>query len=255
MACALVIPKQPVRPEISWIPSLEVFTDRVERLQALYPNRRTTLPSGWPIEVNTERAWAGADFQSEDDFVLHFSAEDVAEIEAGLAHFKGKSAPFSSSHLSSPPSSCQNTPSPLSPFAGTAITNKINTKALPGNHSQEDVNQTTFPLPNLGGRLVEASKVIHEGRGFVVMRGLEPTKYSSLDNMLLYLGVTSYIAETRGMQDYDGRMVRTWSQTPIPLGSVAADTHSLLQCTSSPSLRTLASTVPCPTRPMSTAHR
>ncbi len=98
MACALVIPMEPVRPEISWIPSLEVFTDRVEKLQALYPHRRTTLPSGWPTEVNTERAWAGADFQSQDDFVLQFSAEDVAEIEAGLAHFKGKFAfcPFPS---------------------------------------------------------------------------------------------------------------------------------------------------------------
>ena len=108
MACALVIPKEPVRPEISWIPSLDVFTDRVERLQALYPNRRTTLPRGWPTEVNTERTWAGADFKSEDDFVLHFSAEDVAEIEAGLAHFKGKCAvcPFPSpllSHTSSLP--------------------------------------------------------------------------------------------------------------------------------------------------------
>ena len=90
MACALVIPMGPVRPEISWIPSLEVFTDRVEKLQALYPHRLTTLPSGWPTEVNTDRAWTGADFQSQDDFVLHFGAEDVAEIEAGLAHFKGK---------------------------------------------------------------------------------------------------------------------------------------------------------------------
>jgi hypothetical protein len=42
-----------------------------------------------------------------------------------------------------------------------------------------------------------------------VLRGLQPDKYSSLDNMLLYLGVTSYIAEKRGMQDYDGRMIRT----------------------------------------------
>ncbi len=102
MACALVIPMEPVRPEISWIPSLEVFTDRVEKLQALYPHRRTTLPSGWPTEVNTERAWAGVDFQSQDDFVLHFGAEDVAEIEAGLAHFKGKFAfcPFPSPPVS-----------------------------------------------------------------------------------------------------------------------------------------------------------
>lgn len=77
------------RPEISWIPSLKVFKERVEKLRALYPNRRTTLPPGWPTQVNAARAWAGSDFESEDDYVLHLSAEDVAEIEAGLAHFKG----------------------------------------------------------------------------------------------------------------------------------------------------------------------
>jgi hypothetical protein len=49
---------------------------------------------------------------------------------------------------------------------------------------------------------------IHDGRGFVVLRGLQPDKYSNFDNILLYLGVTSYIAEKRGMQDFDGRMIR-----------------------------------------------
>lgn len=79
--------------------------------------------------------------------------------------------------------------------------------ALPGNLGPDDVNQTTFPLPSLGSRLVEVSKIIHDGRGFVVLRGLPPDRYSNYDNILLYLGVTSYIAETRGMQDFDGRML------------------------------------------------
>lgn len=55
---------------------------------------------------------------------------------------------------------------------------------------------------------MEASEIIHDGRGFVVLRGLQPDKYSNFDNILLYLGVTSYIAEKRGMQDFDGRMIR-----------------------------------------------
>ena len=42
----------------------------------------------------------------------------------------------------------------------------------------------------------------------MVLRGLNPDKYSNFDNILLYLGVTSYIAERRGMQDFDGRMIR-----------------------------------------------
>ncbi|KAK3954269.1 hypothetical protein QBC32DRAFT_232702 [Pseudoneurospora amorphoporcata] len=71
----------------------------------------------------------------------------------------------------------------------------------------DDVSESTFPLPTLGPKLSEISDIIHTGRGFVVLRGLEPDKYSSTDNILLYLGVTSYIAETRGMQDFDGRMI------------------------------------------------
>ncbi|KAK3337963.1 hypothetical protein B0H65DRAFT_591981 [Neurospora tetraspora] len=71
----------------------------------------------------------------------------------------------------------------------------------------DDVSKDNFPLPNLGSKLEEVADIIHNGRGFVILRGLEPDKYSSVDNILLYLGVTSYIAETRGMQDFDGRMI------------------------------------------------
>jgi hypothetical protein len=78
------------RPDISWIPSFKVFRDRVERLRALYPDRRTTLPPGWPAQVDAPRAWASSNFESENDYVLRLSAEDIAEIEAGLAHFKGQ---------------------------------------------------------------------------------------------------------------------------------------------------------------------
>jgi hypothetical protein len=176
------------RPDIAWIPSFKVFKDRVERLQSLYPNRRTTLPLGWPTQVDAERAWAGSDFKSEDDYVLHLSAEDVVEIEAGLAYFKGWYSTFLSN----------------TDFANTQQ------PGLPGNLGPDDVSPSTFPLPILGSRLVETSKTVHDGRGFVVLRGLDPDKYSSFDNILLYLGVTSYIAEKRGMQDFDGRMIREW---------------------------------------------
>mgnify|MGYP006976733567 CR=1 FL=1 len=79
-----------VRPDISWIPSYKVYKDREERLKLLYPNRRTTLPSEWPAEVKAPRVWSGSDFKSEDEYVVQLSAEDIAEIEAGLAHFKSE---------------------------------------------------------------------------------------------------------------------------------------------------------------------
>ncbi|KXX78006.1 hypothetical protein MMYC01_201723 [Madurella mycetomatis] len=156
-----------VRPDISWIPSYKVFIDRVEKLKDLYPNRPTTVPAGWPAQVNAARAWDGSDFNSEGDYVLILSDEDVMEIEAGLEHFK----------------------------------------RLPGELGPDDVCPETFPLPNMASRLGRVSEIIHDGRGFVVLRGLQPDKYTMYDNILLYLGVTSYIAEKRGMQDFDGRMI------------------------------------------------
>lgn len=77
-----------VRPEIEWFPSYKVYKDRVDRLKILEPNRPTTLPAGWPLQINSERAWSGSDFKSEDDYVFQFTPEDLNEIEAGLAHFK-----------------------------------------------------------------------------------------------------------------------------------------------------------------------
>lgn len=82
------------RPDIEWIPLMKTFIDRVEALQHRYPNRRTTVPPGWPAYVNTARAWDGSDFRSEDDYILHLGPEDIVEIESALAHFKSKSFAF-----------------------------------------------------------------------------------------------------------------------------------------------------------------
>ncbi|KAK1836860.1 hypothetical protein QBC39DRAFT_272118 [Podospora conica] len=160
-------PSEPiVRPDIEWMPAYKTYKDRVKRLAELHPDRPTTVPEGYPLKVDAERCWVGSDL-TEDDYVVHFTPEDIVEIEAALAHFKA------------------NHPD-LNP---------------------DNVDKTTFPLPNLAPRLHEVAETIHHGRGFVVLRGLQPAKYSNQDNILLYLGVTSYIAETRGMQDFDGRMI------------------------------------------------
>jgi len=47
---------------------------------------------------------------------------------------------------------------------------------------------------------------LHRGRGFFSLRGLDPSDYSPEDNMILFLGISSYIAERRGKQDAQGNM-------------------------------------------------
>ena len=65
----------------------------------------------------------------------------------------------------------------------------------------------TFLLPNLGTCLKEVAINIHLGTGFNIIRSLNPADFLPLDNILIYLGITSYITETRGCQDYDKRMI------------------------------------------------
>ncbi|OAA65585.1 TfdA family oxidoreductase [Niveomyces insectorum RCEF 264] len=63
------------------------------------------------------------------------------------------------------------------------------------------VSQDTFPLPSVGPLLREQAKELHSGRGFFVLRGLQPDRYSKEENIIVYTGVSSYIGSIRGRQD------------------------------------------------------
>ncbi|KAL2670592.1 hypothetical protein Neosp_014380 [[Neocosmospora] mangrovei] len=71
----------------------------------------------------------------------------------------------------------------------------------------DEVSRDNFPLPNLSRRLRSSSETLHMGRGFVVIRGLEASKYTVEDSVTVFLGVASYIAEKRGRQDRKGNML------------------------------------------------
>ncbi|KAH7022997.1 hypothetical protein EDB80DRAFT_878505 [Ilyonectria destructans] len=69
------------------------------------------------------------------------------------------------------------------------------------------VARDNFPLPTLGPRLDQIRRDVHEGKGFGVIRGLDPQKYSVEDLTVLYLGIQSYIANRHGRQDKKGNML------------------------------------------------
>jgi hypothetical protein len=37
----------------------------------------------------------------------------------------------------------------------------------------------------------------NNGRGFFILRGLDPKKYSARDNVILYAGIASYVAQSK----------------------------------------------------------
>ncbi|KAH7014774.1 hypothetical protein EDB80DRAFT_747964 [Ilyonectria destructans] len=66
---------------------------------------------------------------------------------------------------------------------------------------------TNFQLPTLGPQLRILRQDIYNGKGFGVIRGLCPQRYSVEDLTILYLGLQSYIANQRGRQDEKGNML------------------------------------------------
>jgi hypothetical protein len=75
----------------------------------------------------------------------------------------------------------------------------------------DEVDKSTFLLPTLGAILTDMSECVHRGRGFFVLRGLKPSSYSREDNVIIYLGISSYIAERRGRQNQNGLMMSEYS--------------------------------------------
>ncbi|KHN97279.1 Taurine catabolism dioxygenase TauD/TfdA [Metarhizium album ARSEF 1941] len=84
----------------------------------------------------------------------------------------------------------------------------------------DEVSKENFPLPRLGERLEKCSEVLHKGTGFFVMKGIDMSRYTVEDSVVIYLGMASYIADQRGIQDREGNVLRhvtsskTWDVPP-----------------------------------------
>ena len=61
----------------------------------------------------------------------------------------------------------------------------------------ETISADKFPLPNLGPRLKAILNELLEGRGFVLMRGLEVDRYSRAENATAYMGIGSWFGRPR----------------------------------------------------------
>lgn len=79
-----------------------------------------------------------------------------------------------------------------------------------------EVIQNTFPLPTLQHRLRGLTKDLHQGRGFFTIRGLDPDEFSPEDNILVFLGISSYVAEKRAKQDDSGNIFAHIRQAKLP---------------------------------------
>lgn len=156
-------------PDIQWNPDYETYLRRVDALSKTRPDRERAVPEGWPEKVSAPWAWTGRDFEGAEGEKKYVVELSASDV-TDIEH---------------------------------ALESFKKTSSFPG-----DVSRTTFPLPlSLSTRLEAVAVNLHSGCGFNVIRGLDPARYSALDNVLIYLGVTSYIAPHRGVQDSGGSML------------------------------------------------
>ncbi|KAL2191637.1 Clavaminate synthase-like protein [Thermothelomyces heterothallicus CBS 203.75] len=84
----------------------------------------------------------------------------------------------------------------------------------------ERVTRETFVLPTVQAQLARASLDVHEGRGFAIVRALDPQRYTAEENLTIFLGISNYIGEQRGVQDKMGSMLthvtdsKVWTTPP-----------------------------------------
>jgi hypothetical protein len=84
-----------------------------------------------------------------------------------------------------------------------------------------EVSPETFPLPTLGVKLGNICTDVYEGRGFAILRGLDPDAYPSVEDLtVVYLGISSYIGNRRGKQDQLGSMLSEHTRLLTPIESL-----------------------------------
>jgi hypothetical protein len=138
-----------------------------------------------------ELAWDNSTLLSEKDIILTLTKDEVEEVKAALQYFNGKFA-----HRTDVLDSHQR----IQPFIELGLYGS-------------EVSANNFPLPTLGQKLLKVTLDIHRGKGFAIIRGLDPKDYSPEDNLIIFLGISSYIGNMRGRQDEDGNMLSTFPVT------------------------------------------
>ncbi|KAI8069426.1 hypothetical protein BC940DRAFT_332339 [Gongronella butleri] len=120
---------------------------------------RKELPEGFPEQLEGPKLWTGADYQDHED-------QWVYELnEQELREIQDAVDDFDASDK------------PLSA-----------------------INKDTFNLPTLGPKIKAlVNDNVVDGRGFLVVRGIDPDKYNRKQQVIAYAGVSSHIG-TRGLQ-------------------------------------------------------
>ncbi|KAK3349776.1 hypothetical protein B0T25DRAFT_610767 [Lasiosphaeria hispida] len=83
----------PGQPDISYAPDHDKYLARIKR-RTETEHLDKTLPPGFPKKLESRLVWDGSDLHERYDWNYWLTDEDLAEIEAGLTHFKSLNKPL-----------------------------------------------------------------------------------------------------------------------------------------------------------------
>lgn len=142
-----------------------------------------SLPYNLPSRLISKLAWTAIEDEAASECIYHLTEQDHLEIDAALGNFFGEDV-----------------------LARVLLAYSANVVADLELHG-DAVCCTNFPLPNLQHKLRWLSMQLCDGPGYIVVRGLRINTYSAEDTIIIWLGIQSYIAETRLPQDEINNML------------------------------------------------
>lgn len=80
---------QPMQPDIQYHPDFAKYQDRTRRRKET-ETLETTLPAGFPSQLESSLVWEGKDVEKRSDWVYELSGAQLDEIDAALKSFKGE---------------------------------------------------------------------------------------------------------------------------------------------------------------------
>ena len=182
---------------IDWIPYYLSYCDRVKC--------NKLKPRGAPImqllaryleKIHFPLAWMPAAL-CEQIYIFPIAPVEILEAEAALKAFQGK-----------PKLAPQKSNAGQRRFCSLLECMLIQVRNyLDLSQPLSTISRMTFPLPSLGPRIVGIARQLDFGCGLFALRGFDPKKYSSKENVVLYARVANYVEDKHGRQDVNGCML------------------------------------------------
>ncbi|KAI6082012.1 hypothetical protein F4821DRAFT_248171 [Hypoxylon rubiginosum] len=143
------------------------YTDRFWKKEAIREKSTLAIPNGYPKYIDSPLAWTGV------------------EVEAKESEWKLY----------------------LSPEEIIAIDAAL-AKFEVNHHDLSELSSSTFELPaEFSLRLRKLSDQIYKGVGFQLISGLDPSKYTAKQNLIVYAGVSAHVCPQRGFVDVKAKGV------------------------------------------------